>query len=398
MKILIILHYPNPSTSAAWARIGILAESLRDEGHKVFVAGVFSPKTLSKAGMVIWRGVKLINITPVISLRNVFSFIVNILSSFVTCIPIFFSILPDVTIISVPSGDTVLPAYRLAKLLRSKVVTDFRDEWEDFEINLNNPGLYRRLYETLKKTMTQCYARSDLVVSVTEAMADSLKLRGVSDVRVINNGADKRVFKPHDKFQSREKYGLNIGDFILIFSGNIGQYYRLDVVVRSLEKIKEKIQNISLLILGEGPNLDNVLELSKSIGVGKHIKYLGLEKDKAKLAEMISAADVGIVPYDSNPLWKHSIPVKALEFLACGLPIAAMAYPDSALATLIQDNDVGLASEPENVESFVTIIEALHQNLSRNDDTATKAISLVNRLFDRRKNIQEFVRLIGADT
>ena len=72
---------------------------------------------------------------------------------------------------------------------------------------------------------------------------------------------------------------------------------------------------VKLGIVGSGPALENVMNLSKDIGVQDHVFYLGEISEKIELAEILCASDVGLVPYDANPLWKNSLPAKSFDVL-----------------------------------------------------------------------------------
>jgi hypothetical protein len=63
---------------------------------------------------------------------------------------------------------------------------------------------------------------------------------------------------------------------------------------------------------------------------------------------LINESDVGLIPYDDNPLWKNSLPAKFFEYCACEIPVIATAYADSLLAELIRKYDIGLTSPPMN--------------------------------------------------
>jgi glycosyltransferase involved in cell wall biosynthesis len=394
LKILFSLHYPNPFPGAAWTRIEYFAEYFKNKGHEVSVIGVFSPKALHKAGSISRNGIDIINLTPIIMASNVFSLIFNIVSSIVTSIPLLALLRPDFTVISVPSGETAIGPYIAAKVSKSKVVIDYRDEWEDVIIHGAKSSLYRRSYMKLRDLMTSCYLHSELVITVTEAFVRSLALRGVKKIKILPNGADLAIFRPYDKNISRKKLGFNEHDFILAFSGKIGFYYRLDLVLNALKKFISRVPNVKLIIIGEGPDLESVMRMSKEIGLQNNVFYLGTKNSKLELAQLLCAADVGIVPYDANPLWKNTLPAKAFEYLACGLPIIATAYRGSMLGKLLYESKVGLASEPGSIDELVDIMERGYDDPVFLKEAGERAVALVQERFDRKKIAEEFLSLL----
>lgn len=395
LKVLFILHYPNPFSGAAWARIGYNAKFIKNLGHKVTVAGVFSASTLDKAGSHYEDGIELLNITPIIMMQKTIVMILNIISSALSSLLVMVLKRPNIVVISVPTGETALGAYFAARVFRCKVFFDYRDEWEDHIISTSQGRLYKFSYRVLKKVMTRCYIKSLLVITVTEPFARSLYSRGVRNLKIVSNGADLSVFRPYDRIAKRSKLGLEKGDFIFVFSGTVGLYYRLDIVARAIQKLKEKNCIVKLLILGDGQDTKRIIEIAKEGMIQNQILHLGTEHDKFELAKILSCADVGIVPYNANPLWKNSIPVKALEYLACGLPVIATAFEDSQIGYLIRENHVGFICPPEDPDKLAKIMETiLHYDMF--DTYKKRSRTLVESYFNRENLAEEFFRLIST--
>jgi len=394
LKILFFLHSPNPFPGAGWTRISFFADYFNRKGHTISIAGVFSLKSLSRAGVGKWNESKIFNITPIIMIPNIYALIFNHVSSFFSSIVLIIFLRPDIVIISVPNGDCFLGSYLAAKIFRRKILIDYRDEWEDVIITRTVSGIYNRAYKFLKTLITRCYINSAQVVTVTNAFAKSLTDRRVKNVKIIANGADTNVFKPYDKLKTRQRLGFDERDFIIMYMGGIGEYYKLGIVVRAMEKLIKKIPNVKLLLVGGGPDLQGVLNLSEDLGIRNRIFYLGPKSDKIELAEILSATDVGVVPYDANLLWKNSLPAKAFEYFACGLPVVATVYEDSTLSQLIFENKIGLVSYPENVEALADCLEKICVDNSFRKDAGKRAVLLIEERFDRNKIAEEFLNLI----
>ena len=62
MKILFSLSFPNPFPGAAWTRIGFLAKFFKRKGYRVYISGVFTPKSIRQAGLRSSDGVTIFNI------------------------------------------------------------------------------------------------------------------------------------------------------------------------------------------------------------------------------------------------------------------------------------------------------------------------------------------------
>jgi glycosyltransferase involved in cell wall biosynthesis len=346
------------------------------------------------AGFKSWKGIPLYNVIPTFWAENIFSLAFNIFSSMIV-VPIVFLVLrPKVVVISLPNGEPAVGAYLASKLTRAKIVFDVRDEWEDYVISKASSKASREAYKLFKALMTSLYNKGDLVAAVTRPIARSLRLRGVRKVKILPNGADVNVFRPYEKDAVRRRLGLKNDDFVVVYEGGIGGYYRLDVVVRALARLSNEVRNqMRLLIVGPG-EVSNILSLAENFGLKDNVIYLSVKNDKVELAQIISAGDVGIVPYDDNPLWKKSVSAKFYEYCACGIPVIATVYDDSLLASIIKGHEVGLTSPPMDDEKLSKAILWFYRNVQFMEVMGRRARTLAEEKFNRNKIAEEFLQSI----
>lgn len=389
MKILFVLGLPNPFPSAAWTRIGFFTKDWSRKGHSIEVLGTFSYKSLQKRGARKIGKVNVFNLIFHMDLNHPLVFTLNSISSFIVSTLFLLARKPDFAVVSVPSGDAGLGALMACKLLKAKCVVDYRDEWEDYVISLTSHKTEKVFYSIIRKLAACLYVRSQLVVAVTPNFATSLKLRGVTYVRLVWNGADTMTFKPLSN--ERENQG-----FTVFYSGGIGGYYRLDMAVHSISKLVNKgAETVKLIIAGSG-EVQKVLNVAFEMGVSSNIEYKGVINDKAKLAELIAEADVGLIPYDDNPLWKNSLPAKFFEYCACGIPLMATVYEDSLLATFIREHCIGVVSPPMDEGKLAEAIYRIYRDKSFREAAGKRARAFIEEDFDRTKIAENFLKLIEA--
>jgi glycosyltransferase involved in cell wall biosynthesis len=245
LKILFFLGSANPFPGAGWTRIGFFTKYFKDRGYDVTVVGIFSPKSLDAAGFKSWNEISIYNVIPTFWAENIFSLVFNVFSSIILAPIIFLVLRPKVVVISLPSGEPAIGAYLASKLTRAKIVFDVRDEWEDYVISRASSKAFRGAYKLLsaRALMTSLYNKADLAVAVTCPIARSLRLRGVRKVEIVPNGADVNVFKPYEKDAVRRRLGLKNDEFIIVYEGGVGGYYRLDAVVRAFAGLDNAVRN-----------------------------------------------------------------------------------------------------------------------------------------------------------
>ena len=408
MRILFVLgsFYPG----AAWRRIQHFASYFSRRGHTSTILANITPygiKRLKKCERerIKVDGVSVFNILPVIPLHHPLITCINVFLSVI--ISLMFVILsnPEIVVLSVPPGEPALGFFMTCKLFRKSVGFDYRDEWD---VSLSSAGLpkytaYRATsqlskgaYKFLKKITTALYIKSDFVAAVTSAFQRNLKQRGVGRIYLVPNGADSTIFHPTDKNMVRAKLGLSHGAFVIVYSGRIEGYYALEVAVRALAAFmqRNKVDNIKFVLLGAGKKVKKVLELANSLGLAKSILYLGVKYDIHEIADIIACADIGLVPYDNNPLFKNTLPAKFFEYCACGIPVVATAYEDSLLTKLIEERRVGLVAQPMSVESLMEVIKKMHLDRAFRKAAGWRARKLVEERFDRDRIAADLLKLL----
>jgi glycosyltransferase involved in cell wall biosynthesis len=148
-----------------------------------------------------------------------------------------------------------------------------------------------------------------------------------------------------------------------------------------------------LLIVGPG-EVSNILSLAENFGLKDNVIYLSVKNDKVEPAQIISAGDVGIVPYDDNLLWKDHVPAKFYEYCACSIPVIATVYDDSLLASIIKKHEVGLATPPMDDEKLSKAILWFYRNAQLREVMGRRARMLIKEEFDRNKIADEFLKLV----
>ena len=392
MKIIFTLGYPAPFAGAGWRRVSYFASYLSKKGHITAVLSGMNLSSLGKAKRVDTGEIQVYNLLPTILLIRPLAGYLNVLLSFLFSLILIPLLRPDIIVHSVPPGEPALGVFMACKLLRKKVVFDYRDEWEDCSIQATKSWLLKTVPRLIKRVATACYTQSDLMVAVTPAFVRNLKRRGMRRITLIPNGADIKVFRP----RARIERGFSDDDFTMVYSGIAGVYYRLDVLVEAMSSFVKRngVDEIKLVFFGDGPQIPKVLMMAKELGIEKNVRYLGVLHDPRQIAKIIACADVGIVPYDDNILRKNTYPSKFFEYCACGIPVIATTYNDSVLAELIEDYQVGLTTPPMDIEGLEKAIENMYSDRHFREEAGSRGRKLVELRFDREKTAEEFLRLL----
>jgi glycosyltransferase involved in cell wall biosynthesis len=387
-RVTFFLDEVNPTPGAPWTRINSFAKTFVREKSKVDIVGIFSPKAIGSRGNKSFQGMDLLNLVFKVPLANPLVFLFNLMFSFVTSVLILIARRPKIAIVSFPGGDSNSGFLLACALLRIRFVVDYRDEWENQLIHSLALSISaKKFYAFYKKISIPLYSKGCFVSAVITPFVRDLSLSGVKRVMYVPNGASCSSFKP-------VKERVDKGKFTIVYSGSVGEYYRLDVVISALKILADKgLTSIRLEIVGRGTNesiLATLHQYALSLGIPDAVMYLGNISNQKELSKIIAEANVGIVPYDDNILWKNALPAKFYEYCACGLPVIATTFKDSILGNLILDSEIGLISDPLNVEGLAIVIEKMFNEESFRLEAGKRAATLVKQRFDRDKISRQF--------
>ncbi|MEM2129063.1 MAG: glycosyltransferase family 4 protein [Candidatus Bathyarchaeia archaeon] len=390
-SVLFIIGFTCPFPGAGWWRIFYFAKYFTKKGYRCYILSSFSPSTIRFPKIVRKENVRIYNMMPFIHFNNPFILCLNNMLTLITSFIFFLLYKPDTVIISLPPVDQLLPVLFISQIMRCKLVIDYRDEFEDYLITRTKKcSLFYRLF---KKILTYLYKNALLVTTVTPAVAENLKARGVFNVMVVYDGVDTNIFRPFNKNEIRTRFKLPQDSFIIVYMGNVYDPYRVDVVVRALKKLVENgLQEYLLVLVGDG-NIKSILRLAYELEIGNSVKYLGVVNDPTELAKILSLADCGVIPYDDDPLWQRTYSTKLFEYCAVGLPVIATVHKNSILATLIIKNKIGLIVLPVDPDALALAFKKLNNDKGLLNEMALFALKFA-RNYDKEKQARKLLEAI----
>ena len=84
--------------------------------------------------------------------------------------------------------------------------------------------------------------------------------------------------------------------------------------------VEEKDNNIKLLLIGPGKDLDYFKTKTEKLNLNDYIKFTDLIPYE-QVPYMMAEADLSVIPFPDLEWWKYQSPLKIFECLAMGIPI-----------------------------------------------------------------------------
>ncbi|MCP4437416.1 MAG: N-acetyl-alpha-D-glucosaminyl L-malate synthase BshA [Aureispira sp.] len=213
--------------------------------------------------------------------------------------------------------------------------------------------------------------KSDGVTAVSESLKqDTLEFFNIKkEIKVIPNFIDFSRFKKTDKDHFKKAIAPN-GEKILIHISNFRKVKRVDDVVRIFAKVRDQMP-AKLLLIGDGPERQNVEQLCRQLGHCQDIRFLGKQD---AIEELLAISDLFIMPSGSE-----SFGLSALEAMACEVPV--ISSNTGGLPEVNVHGKTGFLSNVGDVESMaanalkIFSSEKMHQEFRAN---ALKQADLFN--------------------
>jgi len=184
--------------------------------------------------------------------------------------------------------------------------------------------------------------KSDGVTAVSEDLRrqtyDTFKID--REIEVIYNFIDFERFRKTNKDHFKKAIAPN-GEKILVHVSNFRKVKRVEDVIYIFQKVYEKVK-CKLLLIGDGPERQNLENLCREVKLCHEIRFLGKQD---AVEELLAVSDLFIMPSASE-----SFGLAALEAMACEVPVISTNV--GGLPEINIHGETGYLSEIGDVESM----------------------------------------------
>jgi glycosyltransferase involved in cell wall biosynthesis len=246
--------------------------------------------------------------------------------------------------------DTLLPNY-LVSLIRGVPVVYDSHEYFTGVPELQNRNFVRWVWKSIERSI---YPRLEYLITVSDSIADQyFNEYGKRPVTVRN--CSKR--SDHILPLTRNELDISPGSLLLILQGTGINIHRggeelLDAVA--------KCENVSLLIVGSGDVLDELIKKAAALVYAGKVKFV----PKLSWEEMMrytKAADAGVsLDKNNNMNYRFSLPNKLFDYISAGIPVIAGDLPE--VTRIITENTCGIIIPEINPGEISEAIRLLESN------------------------------------
>ncbi|HZD42680.1 MAG TPA: glycosyltransferase family 4 protein, partial [Methanomicrobiales archaeon] len=139
----------------------------------------------------------------------------------------------------------------------------------------------------------------------------------------------------------------------VIFAGRLIPEKNVDVLLSALVLVREQLPQIHCLVIGDGPEKDDLEKLSTRLGLSGTVTFTGFLESQDTVIGAMKASKVFVFPSS-----QESFGIAVLEAMACGIPVITTDHPQNAARYFVNGRN-GLLSPLSAEELADKIVMAL---------------------------------------
>ncbi len=368
-----IAHFTNtykPNINGVVRSVSTFRKSLTQMGHNVFI---FSQDTqdYEDTEAFVFR-------YPALSIPTVdYSFSIPV-SPFIDWL------LPSLKLDVIHSNHPVLLGYAAAdkaEKFNIPLVFTFHTRYEEYSHYI--PFSQAFVKEIIVDWLLRYIERCQHIITPSESIRQMLiKYSGITDhITTIPTGIE---LKPYQEATGASiRYNLNWGkEKILVSIGRLAAEKNLKTLLSAFALVMQSNQNTRLVIIGDGPQKEELKKFAKDLGIAECVLFTGLVPFD-QIPKYLKAADLFCFASVSETQG-----LVTMEAMAAGLPVVAV--KGTGTSEIVQDGITGILTEntPESLAQAINQVldneELYHRyehealEISHSFDIAVQAQRIIN--------------------
>ncbi len=266
-----------------------------------------------------------------------------------------------------------MASVNVAKAMGIPSVYEIRGFWHVTRAS-KTPGYeYSDHYNLSESMELEVAERADHVFTITQAIADILVEYGISPekISVLPNSVNIDNYSPMERDRAlEEKYEL-FDKVVVGYVGSFVEYEGLDLLLEAIADIRDKVgEYLRVLLVGDGPIMEDLLELSQQLGVADLVTFTGrVPNDEVK--RYYSLIDIAPFPRKGRRVCELVSPLKPFEAMAMQKAIVASSV--QALEEIVEDGVTGLIHSKDDGKELGECIMKLVLDDMLRDELASNA-------------------------
>jgi len=248
--------------------------------------------------------------------------------------------------------------------------------WEQLANVISTSRIMSLFALIFRRIVKRLYNKCNLVLVPYKSLANDLREKGVfTREAVVQLGVSSDIFAPSEnKTESKRLIGIDPSHLVIGYCGRISKEKNLNTLRRAYSRLKEDYPNLSLLIIGSGP--EEELEKFKEL---RDIKITGFVNN---VPQYLQAVDIFVMPSLTE-----TTSLATLEAMSTGL--AVMATRVGYIKEYLINKKNGLFFPKKNDYLLRKKIEMLIKNKKLREFLGENARKIVIEKFSWNKTVDK---------
>jgi len=276
------------------------------------------------------------------------------------------------------------------KLFGAKIILDLHELMPEvfatkFDISMDSKKVY--FAKVLEKVSVRF---ADFAISTSHIRKKILKERTQKkDVAVIMNLPKRDIFKWRDMTEFIKANGLE-ESFIVSYVGGLNPERELDIVIKAIKYIEEKVSNIAFIFCGSGEKeyIASIQNLIKDLNLEKKVLFMGYVPQDDVL-NYVTISNVSLSPYKIHPNLNPIGSTKVFEYLLVPKPVIVADYP----ANREEFKDLVLFYKCSDYKSLGEKIFEVYKNEEEFKKMALRAQEVLFRRYNPKRNEENLLKI-----
>ncbi|MFI6601692.1 glycosyltransferase family 4 protein [Nonomuraea sp. NPDC050536] len=202
---------------------------------------------------------------------------------------------------------------------------------------------------------------ADAVVTLAETMATEIAERGVPREKIFlapNAVDDSLLTAQYDGESFRRNFGIKPEEVVVGSVSSIVGYEGFATLLNAAAIMRDQGTPVRVLIVGDGAERDNLLELVKELKLSTAILPGRVGPEEALQAQ--SAIDIFACPREDLRVCRLVTPLKPVEAMALGKPVVLSDLP--ALSELVGSDGAGMLVPPGDPAELAKALAGLRED------------------------------------
>jgi glycosyltransferase involved in cell wall biosynthesis len=260
----------------------------------------------------------------------------------------------------------------LQKLFGAKLILDLHDPTPEVYLTKFNSGPKTIKILELQEKISIWFA--DHIITTNIAFVDAFIKRGCPEnkITIVMNSPDDKIFNRSNNETDNKP---NKNKFVIMYHGVILERHGLDILVKSVNILKNKIPGIELWVFGNGEFKSNFLKLTDELNLNNIVKYFGTV-DLETIAETIPNISVGIIPNRLSPFTNINLPTRIFEYLFFKKPV--IVPRTTGIKDYFNEDEI-FYFETGNVNDLCRVIMDIYSNPDRVSEVISKSFEIYQK-------------------